>query len=44
MRMIKQGAKDVGIKKVFLKIMGRHWTNFEKFFKSVEVIVSKLIK
>ena len=43
-RMIKQGAKDVGIKKVLLKMMGRHWTDFEKFFKSAEDIVSELIK
>ena len=42
-RMIKQGAKDVGIKKVF-KMMGKHWTDFEKFFISAEDIVSELMK
>ena len=51
--MIKQGAKpptNVGregggqeIKKILLKIMGRHWFDFEKFLKSAEVIVSKLL-
>ena len=29
--MIEQGAKDVVIKKVLLKMMGSHWTDFEKF-------------
>ena len=52
-RMIKQGAKpptNVGregggqeIKKILLKMMGRHWCDFEKFLKSAEVIVSKLL-
>ena len=51
--MIKQGAKPpmvIGrkggnqeIKKVLLKMMGRHWYDFEKFVNSAEVIVSELL-
>ena len=51
--MIKQGAKPptiVGreggnevIKKILFKMTGRHWCDFEKFLKSDEVIVSKLL-
>ena len=52
-RMIKQGAKpptivgreggNEAIKTILLKMMGRHWCDFEKLFKSTEVIVSKLL-
>ena len=52
-RMIKQGAKppkNVGregggqeIKKILLKMMGRHWWDFEKFLKFAEFIVNKLL-
>ena len=52
-RMIKQGAQPptiVGregggheIKKILIKMMGRHWCDFEKILKSAEVIVSKLL-
>ena len=51
--MIKQGAKTptgVGrtggnqeIKNILLKMMGRHWCDFEKFVKSAEVIDSELL-
>ena len=52
-RMIKQGANpptivgreggNEAIKTILLKMMGRHWCDFEKLFKSTEVIVSKLL-
>ena len=51
--MIKQGAKppmivgreggNEAIKIILLKMMERHWCDFEKFLKSAEVIVSKLL-
>ena len=53
-RMIKQGAKTptvVGksggnqeVRKILLKMMGRHWCDFEKFLKSAEVIVLELLR
>ena len=52
-RMIKQGAKPptvIGrkggnqeIKKVLLKMMGRHWCEFEKLVKSAEFFLNYVI-
>ena len=41
-RMIKQGAKPLGIKNVVCKMIKRHTSDFDKFFKSPESITLDL--
>ena len=41
-RMIKQGAKPLGIKNVVCKMIRRHSSDFEKFLKSAESITLDL--
>ena len=40
--MIKQGAKPLGIKNVVCKMIKRHTSDFDKFFKSPESITLDL--
>ena len=43
LRMKKQGALQVGIRRVLLKMMGRHWPHFKKFLKTAKEIVSEIL-
>ena len=40
--MSKQGADNVGIKKVVIKMMCRHWQPFDKFDLPLEQIASDI--
>ena len=42
-RMKKQGAVAVRIKRVLFKMMRRHWSYFEKFLKPAGVIITELL-